>query len=335
MNNNYLEKLYHTNIPNIKLEDLPIGLFNGKMGLCMFYYMSEEEKDRKFAHQLLEDIYLCVNNETYDIDFKNGISGIAWGLIILVKNKCIDGDINAVLHEIDDFIYNQIIFDWLVDNTKQKDDFVWLLVYYTERLPHIQDYDERIIIKKIIIAIINHIEDTFQNVTYRITKNFAVENFIESIYAYALLEFYKQNIYKNKIIKILENLTKQLTINFNDCQANIFINIITIKEIGKYFKLSENVYNNLEIINCDLEKIIKNNFKNRNIHLYDGLTGFILLVYTFDRTLLTENIINGVLNKIEKSFVWKDIVEPSNVSLYKGYTGILFIWRLLRKIKNI
>ena len=332
MKNNYLEKLYHTDIPNMDLKDLPIGLFEGKMGLCMLYYMSEKNIDKEFAHQLLEDIYLCINKDIFDVDFKNGISGIAWGLIILVKNKCIDGDINAVLYEIDDFIYNQIIFDWLVDKTRQKDDFVWLLVYYAERFPHIQDYDEKIIIKKLIITIINHIEDNFQDITYRITKNFAVENFIESIYAYALLELYKQDIHKTKIIKTLENLTKKLTINFNDCQANIIINIITIKKIGKYFKLPENVYNNLEIINCDLKEIIKYNFKNKNIHLHDGLTGFILLIYIFDRTLLTKNIINGVLSKIEESLVWKDIAKSTNnIFLYRGYSGILFIHQLLKK----
>ena len=68
-------------IMTLPLNILPIGLFDGKMGLCIYYFqkaqLQNNPKYRTYAEKLLNDIYALVSEIT-TIDFNIGISGIAF-----------------------------------------------------------------------------------------------------------------------------------------------------------------------------------------------------------------------------------------------------------------
>ena len=81
-----------------------IRLFDGKMGLCIYYYYLScwEEKDeyKQIAEKLLDDVagHLSV---TEDVTVDTGLAGIAIGISHLVKEKFIAGDVNEILEEVD------------------------------------------------------------------------------------------------------------------------------------------------------------------------------------------------------------------------------------------
>lgn len=84
-----------------------IGLFDGKMGLIIFFFhyarFTQESLFEDFAGELLEDIYSDIHSEV-NIYMSGGLCGIGWGILYLIKNKFVEGNIDEVLRDIDERI---------------------------------------------------------------------------------------------------------------------------------------------------------------------------------------------------------------------------------------
>ena len=97
-------EILNTRIFNEKGGD-SIGLADGKMGLCIyFYYISRMYKSieyKKNAELLIGGIFdKVVNINVYDI--KTGLAGIGLGIDYLVENEYVKGDINDILEDVDE-----------------------------------------------------------------------------------------------------------------------------------------------------------------------------------------------------------------------------------------
>lgn len=91
-----------------------IGLFNGDMGICLALYLSRMAKDMPLsaetethADKLLEHIISEARN-AINPAFDNGLSGIGWAINFLHAHKCIEGDIDDILYNIDASIYKEL-----------------------------------------------------------------------------------------------------------------------------------------------------------------------------------------------------------------------------------
>lgn len=81
-----------------------LGLYHGKMGIAIFFahyalYAANSLYD-DFASELIDEIYEEIH-EGQSVDLENGLCGIAWGILYLVQNGFIKGDINDILEDID------------------------------------------------------------------------------------------------------------------------------------------------------------------------------------------------------------------------------------------
>lgn len=81
-----------------------LSLFHGKTGIVLFFYEYARYTNNpiyeEFAGELLDEIF----DEVHDgisVDFENGLSGIGWGILYLLKNKFIAGNPNDILEDID------------------------------------------------------------------------------------------------------------------------------------------------------------------------------------------------------------------------------------------
>lgn len=81
-----------------------IGLGKGKLGIAIFFYHYARYTGSKlyeeFADSLLDEVSDQLNTST-PLDFENGLTGIGWGIVYLVKNSFIEGDIDEILNDID------------------------------------------------------------------------------------------------------------------------------------------------------------------------------------------------------------------------------------------
>lgn len=81
-----------------------LSLYHGKTGIVLFLYnyarYTKNPIYEEFAGELLDEIF----NEIHDnvgLDFENGLSGIGWGVLYLIKNQFITGEPNEILEDID------------------------------------------------------------------------------------------------------------------------------------------------------------------------------------------------------------------------------------------
>ncbi len=116
------------------------GLYNGKMGLIISSYL---QGDLTFAEKEIDDLieYIETNNNI-NITFSDGLLGIAWGLSFLVEEQMIESNINELLSDFDDIIFNRFNMNYWGDWSFEK-GFLGLVYYSTMRL-----YQDKDIINK-------------------------------------------------------------------------------------------------------------------------------------------------------------------------------------------
>lgn len=90
-----------------------LGLLNGKMGIAIFFYhyarYTGNNVYETFAGELIDEIYEGINARS-SIDFTDGLTGIGWGIEYLVQNGFIEADTDDVLEDIDEAVYQKILF---------------------------------------------------------------------------------------------------------------------------------------------------------------------------------------------------------------------------------
>ena len=112
-----------------------LGLFHGKMGIVLFFvhyarYTGNaiyEEYAGDLLDEIFEDIYAG-----FTLDFENGLSGIGWGLLYLLKNHFVEGDPDEVLFDIDQRMM-EINLSRVVDRSVER-GLGGYLYYLSERL---------------------------------------------------------------------------------------------------------------------------------------------------------------------------------------------------------
>lgn len=126
--NNIEQRIYSYNddLLHKDLSKTPIGLFRGKMGLCIYFYMQYSEygdiRFMKEADKLLQDIYsylqddVAVNKDSgIGTNMQDGLTGIAFGLMFLMDSGLCDGNPNFVLRDID-----YVLYKYLYNSNKRK-----------------------------------------------------------------------------------------------------------------------------------------------------------------------------------------------------------------------
>ena len=72
-----------------------LGLMNGKMGIVIFFYhyakYTRNSLYRRFAGEMLNEIYQEMTN-AYPYNFSDGLCGIAWAMVYLIRNDFVSTD---------------------------------------------------------------------------------------------------------------------------------------------------------------------------------------------------------------------------------------------------
>jgi len=111
-----IEKVNHKMIDMIKNNhefQNPVGL-NGMMGFCMYFYQMSRIRSNIQYNDIADGICYYVNqtiNKSISLHIENGLTGIGLGLIKLIKEEYVEGNINEILEEIDVLVYKTIFFD--------------------------------------------------------------------------------------------------------------------------------------------------------------------------------------------------------------------------------
>ena len=337
-------EILNARIINSNMSIFPNQLLNGKMGICIYFYhiskfLSNDEY-YNYAEQLLANICDSVSNESC-IDFNNGLSGIAWGILHLYKKGFVTGNIDAILQEIDDVIFRTIHFSSFKDENKTRLHFLGLLLYYADRYPTMKSRENKILMERTIIYILNHLEDNLNKEQWIQPKEFNISRNVLPLYLLILSRLYKLEISKDKIINIWESLSDIVlsTLPLSGANTTFFLlglqSVLSCFELPKWKERADWLSDTIQYIN-----IIETEFFDKELTFGRGLAGYIWILSLFDNNkLITDLLKQKVLLKIEKSQIWKERFNhelPSffgNVGFFNGYTGVSYIYYWLLNYK--
>ena len=91
-------------VMNMDLSQLPVGLYHGTMGLCIYFYelaaLTAEKKYRTVANKIFVDTVNRVT-DNIEIEVANGLTGICMAINFLIDAGYITGNPNHVLKSYD------------------------------------------------------------------------------------------------------------------------------------------------------------------------------------------------------------------------------------------
>ena len=84
------------------LDDL--SLYHGKMGIVLFFYCYAHYVNNpiyeEFAEELLDEVVYEIHDHL-SVNFENGLSGIGWGILYLLRKGFIAGNPEEILEDVD------------------------------------------------------------------------------------------------------------------------------------------------------------------------------------------------------------------------------------------
>jgi hypothetical protein len=320
------------------LDESPLGLAYGKMGVCLYFFvisrMKQNKAYEKIANQLIDEIFEKAQTLP-SIDVRSGLAGIGLGIHYLVKEKFVKGNINTILADIDDKIFEELSSSAYY-KTIDPLTLIHLLFYWYIRLRvQKEGSDSQWLYQELVIHILNQLYDKVDISFSEEPINYNVDYQIPP-FLFVLSKLHKLNFYNYRIQKIVVEFSLLLFATLPRLNAHRLYMLwgldaikqsgIKVDKLDNYIRVVRNEIN--------LEDIFNGEFRNRNIFFNDGWVSInILLKHLenyFDETEFAQK--KQILDRIEASDVWnlfRD--EPSyfemHKGLYNGYCGVALLIR--------
>jgi hypothetical protein len=330
-----VEELNKKLLQLIEKKVYPIGLAQGQMGICIyFYHLSDIEQDGKYraiAEQLLYETLKKLSQDA-PISVGCGLAGIALGITYLIKAGFVKGEVNDLLEDIDNAIFKRIVFphDYI---SQEKGELLHLLFYLSIRLSSQTNEDGQYIFQEQIITTLN-------NFVTGLTGNFFNEGYSFSVYHYHTPLFLslcarllKQDFYNERIYKILDEFELNILSTFPILHTNRLYLLCGLLPLIPYMQNPQwKDYANLLHKEINLLLILEREIKNKHIFISNGLSMVYLLFYYLEKKYPVYKIDynpHEFYNRIVSSEAWgtllNDYFFDIHNGLLNGFPGVLLV----------
>lgn len=330
--------------------DILPGLFFGDMGICLSLYLInmklKEKEIEQIADNLLDRTIQHITSMK-DVSFKKGLSGIGWAINVLHMNKCIEGDIDNILYDVDALIYKSLTNQETAHDAEFSNGLIGILMYVVFRLKN-KSHKKVGLQNKIIEATLRIIIDNLEmKIPFRfqmLSKDILTSVLWDyPILFYCLGEAMKLGIYKEKICSMVINWSFSFTTQFPYLSINrlAIANSISYlnEEIGSKSICSyiDTLFYSVNFSDY-IHEIDKNNFLLSGDWFYAMLN-----VYAAQKLMNTSHCRYQELEITNKK-LYNLYIEHANVklinyeelqsqaTLINGYSGIILAYFLLQEI---
>lgn len=314
-------------------ELLDPGLFNGKMGVCVYFFHLSSKSGKAdhlaFAEKLLDEVYKQVNNKSITCGFGDGLAGIAWAINHLIQEGFVEADPDEILEEVED-----TVFRYLVSQTDFQlgllEGLLGYLAYLVYRLdqPSPVNPDKEFVLKRMMVEVLNHIGAAIDERKLRVNEP-PFLNFMWDLPLCLLMlaKAYSLHFHQNKISRILENLSPAVLTYFPLHSANKLFLLYGMREVLRQVDLPlwKNHLDNLSD-HLDLTYLLDMELKDKNLFLSNGLAGISNLLRYLPQEHLTWNQ-EKIMDKIFTSEYMVSHIEGKAgnkpvLGLSRGLSGI-------------
>ncbi len=320
----------------------PIGLAQGQMGICLyFFYLSRIEQEPKYkilAEDLLKNTLDKLSLDL-SIGVESGLAGVALGVIQLIKDDFVEGDINELLEEIDNVVYKRLAF--LSDGSfYKKNELLYLLYYLSIRLDDQANEDELYIFQELIIKVINLFYEGLNSDFFNEYYSFSVYQYHLPVFSYIFSKLLEQNFYNKKIYKILEEFEYSIISRLPVLHANRLYLLCGILPLIPYMKNPQwGKYVILLRKEISLSNILINEMKNKQIFVGNGLSMIYLLLYFLESNYPEYKVAYNpeeFYERIINSEAWISLVKHDyffniHSGLINGFLGVELVLSHIKK----
>lgn len=309
-----------------------IGLLHGVTGLCLSsFLMGETEKGYDYLH----DIQDYLKAHELGISFDNGINGISWALMFLMKKNLIDYDFQLFFKSVDCLNYREYAYDHDSFHNKEAVADIFSMVYSLDTVKRSNE-EKSIIIKLInkslfkLLKLLN--EDDFIE-----PARFSLDYFTPRL---LLLIHYVSTIHEisDYLPNILDEIKRAVIFRIPISHGNrLFLSFAISNRLFQKDK-EWNEFASVLLENIRIKQIYDE--VNNNPYINDGYGGIYLLIrkHTFFKSMI-KDIGEYILEKINTSYEIRhleinSIYKQHHMGLYDGIAGIELIKYLINEDKK-
>ncbi len=203
-----------------------VGLFHGKMGVCIYYYMLGRECQSKeyteCADSLLDEIYDQVSGNS-PANLESGLAGIGWGIAYLAQHGFVEVDLDEALVEVDNVILKVLTSDAPL-GLNPANGLTGYLCYLVKRLEGSKPSNESYSIelnKELLMLVTNKIEQCFCKTPPMISKDIRFDLFSDlPMMICSLGKACELGIYNDKIERVIDQIMPFLETNMPSLSTN-------------------------------------------------------------------------------------------------------------------
>lgn len=315
---------------NYNISDLPIGLFDGKMGICIYWYIQarcyNKELYESKASNLLDEIFKDLERKTCPCEFENGIIGIAFAIDYLLENGFVTGDRNEVLEDVDDMIFRNLYYEHINTTSKSKraivdSDELWSGIYFAKRLQHGNlSKDKEFMYKRIVMEVLNRTSSLVNTLINSEPIIFAPFSYLYLILLCFLTEAAKCHFYNNKIKLLIEEWKDDIKSIIPNSEGHKYImwgflsqltQILHTNSLQQYLNMIKNY--------TDIVSFTKEELHSRDVILGGGISTWVL--YLLQNNELDADTCNIANKRIEESILWRDWKKNKEKNKYPEALG--------------
>lgn len=313
-----------------------MGLANGKMGSCLYFYIMGRKSNNTLytnvANDLLDSLFENIDT-LFSLDFKKGLIGVGLGITCLIKRGYVQGNLNHILSDIDDYLFKYLS----TDQYKNQNDlsfFIHTIYYCTIRLKEQKKGSEsEYLLKEIIIQLINDLYKKLDHAFFAEPLIYTTDYLVPKL-LFLLSILYEQKFYNNRILKLIEELSYIVLTSFPILHTN---RLYLLWGMDRVNNLIGNLHWEKQILllygNISLRVILTQELKDKNVFFNKGLVS-IYCLFTALKKFYSDAEISDYQAEIKKriisSSVWNLLLNDEkyfNVykGLYDGYCSIPLI----------
>lgn len=318
------------------------GITQGKMGISIYFYhlaiAEQNEEYKTIAEQLLDDTLNRLFLES-SISVESGLAGIALGVRHLINTGFVEGDVNELLEDIDDAIFKRLIFPE-PNLPYDKGELLHLLFYLSKRLNDQVDENSRYIYCELIIYVLNIFVTELNDDFFNESLSFSIYDFQLPVFTYICACLLKQNIYNNRIYKIVEEFEPKILSQFPALHANRLYLLCGILPLVPYMR-SEKWKNYIDLLRKEikLQVIFEKEMSNKHIFVSNGLSLIYLLLYYLENKYPDYKIdynSQDFYDKIMASEAWESLFKSDyffeiHRGLLNGFPGVKLVLSHIQK----
>lgn len=327
----------------LQKENIPLGLAEGKMGLCIYFYvLGRNLRNKEYeavAEKLLDDIFENIG-VINSIDVKNGLAGIGLGVDYLIKNNYVKGNINVILKDLDDIIFKNLSYPQYYEKIDSL-SLIHILYYLCIRLKQQKQGSENdYLYRELIIQTVNnlyeHIIPTFYDEPFAYNIDYPLPQFL-----FVLSKLYSLDFYNYRLIKIIEELSYKVLSIMPLFHCNKLYLLWGMDALNKLIK-DEHWEKHIVLLkeHIDITHILNHELRNKNIYFNDGITSLCYFINSLpDYFSREESDITGkqIVERINSSEVWSLLKDnpqyfENHTGLYNGFTGVSLLLQHLKSL---